>query len=415
MKALVFEQWQGGHYFNYLECLVPRLASFCDEVVMAVTESAATSAVFAEKLGKVAALPGVRIDCGVAIPRERTSAAIRLRLGRNVVDAVVRNRPDYVFLPSADEQILALPLLALCGARRHLRGVPIEAVLHYKGYTSRGHGRDGWLSALQRGLLQAGVFTHLNFVNFLQYEDAIGFPPPLGRLARAAGDPVPPSAPMSRDDARRELGLPTDGRYVGMVGELDLRKAVPEALAAFRAAGLGTTDRFLLGGRLHESHRRLVRDDYQDLVRSGRLVVMDRYLSETEFAACFAAVDVNCSVYHSFAGLSSVLLKGMAAGRTALTSDIGWSRAVVRRFRVGRTTSTRVDDFARSMRDALDESIDYREDVAVQRFLEFHSISNFVHGLTDSACRLAGKPASSTVRTWPWVLEALPPERRHLR
>ena len=31
MKTLLFEQWQGGHYFNYLECLIPRLAEFSHE------------------------------------------------------------------------------------------------------------------------------------------------------------------------------------------------------------------------------------------------------------------------------------------------------------------------------------------------------------------------------------------------
>ena len=414
MKALVFEQWQGGHYFNYLECLVPRLAAFCDEVVVAMTKNAASSVAFQEKLGKVATLPNVRLDCEVQIPQERSSLGFRVRLGRNVVDAVVRNRPDYLFLPSADEQILALPMLALLGAERHFRDLPVEAVLHYKGYTGTGRGRDGWLSALQRGLLKTRVFSRLNFVNFLQYEDALGFPA-LAPLARAAGDPVPQAARMSQEAARRELGLEVDGRYVGMVGELDLRKAVPEALAAFRTARLGKADRFLLGGRMHDNHRRLLRDEYDDLLRSGRLVVMDRYLSEREFAACFAAVDLNCSTYNSFAGLSSVLLKGMAAGRPTLVSDFGWSRAVVRRFKVGRTTSTRIEDFARTMAEALDDSAGYRDDPGVERFLEFHSVSNFVNGLTEPACRLAGKSPPSIARTWPWVLESLPPERRHLR
>ena len=36
MRTLIFEQWQGGHYFNYLECLVPRLAAISDEVIVAI-------------------------------------------------------------------------------------------------------------------------------------------------------------------------------------------------------------------------------------------------------------------------------------------------------------------------------------------------------------------------------------------
>jgi glycosyltransferase involved in cell wall biosynthesis len=416
VKALVFEQWQGGHYFNYLECLVPRLAAFCDKVVVAVTESAASSELFARQLGQIADLPNVQIDREVALPRERTAMGFRLRLGRNVVDAVARNRPDWLFLPSADEQVLALPLLALGGAKRHLRDIPIDAVLHYKAYTTRGRSRDNLLSSFQRSLLKTGVFTRLHFVNFLQYEDALRFAPPLASLARAAGDPVPQPPHIVAEAARRELGLEVCGRYVGMVGELDFRKAVPTALAAFRTARLGTTDRFLLAGRLHDLYRKLVRDEYQDLVDSGRLIVMDRYLTERELVACFAALNLHCSAYKEpFSGLSSLLLKGIAAGRPVLASDLGWCRAVVRRFGLGQTTSARVDEFARAMAEALDSSAEYREDAAIRRLLEFHSISNFVNSITESACLFAGKPRSTSVRRWSWVLEALPAERRHLR
>jgi hypothetical protein len=94
MRALVFEQWQGGHYFNYLECLVPRLASICDEVVVAVTALAAGSPRFAEQLGHLEALPNVRFDRGVPIPDGRSRLRFRAQLGRNVVDAIDRHRPD---------------------------------------------------------------------------------------------------------------------------------------------------------------------------------------------------------------------------------------------------------------------------------------------------------------------------------
>lgn len=72
MKTLVFEQRQGGHYFNYLECLIPPLADFCGEVVVAVTVRAASTEPFARQLGPVVTvvrLPRVRIDTGVSSPQ----------------------------------------------------------------------------------------------------------------------------------------------------------------------------------------------------------------------------------------------------------------------------------------------------------------------------------------------------------
>ena len=337
MRALVFEQWQGGHYFNYLECLVPRLASICDEVVVAITAAAASSPRFAEQLGHLEALPNVRFDREVRMPDARMRVRFRAQLGRNVVDAIDRHRPDCVFLPSADEQVLALPLHALAGQGGRVRRLHLEAVLHYKGYTARDGVAERLLSTLQGQLLKTGVFDCLNFVNFLQYEDAVERRLPWAAMARAAGDP---GAAAAAPRARRRpaaLGLDPGGRYIGMIGDLDARKAVPATLAAFRASGLAADDRLLLAGRLAEGYAQILRDDYQDLVRAGRVVVMDRFLTAGELQAAFCALDLHVSVYHRFAGLSSLMLKSLAAGVPVLANDHGWARAVVRRFEVGRT------------------------------------------------------------------------------
>ena len=417
MRTLVFEQWHGGHYFNYLECLVPRLAALSGEVVVAVTKFAAQSELFARQLGHLRRLPNVRFDEAVPIPHDRSALAYRLRLGRNLVDAIVRNQPDYVFLTSADEQLLALPLYALGGAGRRIRRARIEAVIHYKCYTGTATAGERMLSAIQRELLKTGVFARLNFVNFLQFEDAAARGLPLARLARAAGDPVPQRPRMARALARRTLGLDPQGRYIGMLGALDHRKAVPEALAAFRAAKLARTDRFVLAGRLAPEHAKRIRDDYQDLVRSGTLVVIDRFLTDEELVQACAALDVHCSVYTGFAGLSSVTLKSIAAGVPVLVSDQpGWSRATVRRFGIGQATAPRnIEAFSRALREALEASAGYAETEAIARLLRFHSIANFTEGLVERFAALAGKSPGAPVLPWSWVLEALPPERRGLR
>jgi glycosyltransferase involved in cell wall biosynthesis len=417
MRTLVFEQWHGGHYFNYLECLVPRLAALSGDVVVAITRLAARSELFARKLGHVRELPNVRIDDEVGIPQERSRVLYRLRLGRNLVEAIERHRPDHVLLPSADEQILTLPLCALGGGGRRVRGASIEAVIHYKSYTACATPRERVLSAVQRELLRTGVFARLHFVNFLQFEDAAERGLALARMARAAGDPVPQRPKMPRAAAREALRLEPHGRYLGMVGVLDHRKAVAQALAAFRAARMAPADRFLLAGKLSPEHARLVREEYDDLVRNGTLVVLDRFLGEDELAYACAALDVHCSVYTSFSGLSSVTLKSIAAGVPLVVSDHpGWSRATVRRFGLGTVTDpNHVEGFARALHEALEASAGYAETDAIGRLLRFHSIANFTEGVVERARALLGKPPAAPVVPWSWVLEALPPERRSLR
>ena len=188
MKTLLFEQWQGGHYFNYLECLIPALAEFSGEVVAAVTERAAASELFARQLAPLTRLANVRFDPTVPFP-EGSGLAFRRQLGTNLLAAIDRHRPDFVFLPSADEQLLALPLLSLARHRRGLRDVAIEAVIHYPSYTQSAGVRQRVVGAAQRGLLRSGVFSQLHFVNYLQYEDVQAQRWWWQRRARAAGVP----------------------------------------------------------------------------------------------------------------------------------------------------------------------------------------------------------------------------------
>jgi hypothetical protein len=160
-----------------------------------------------------------------------------------------------------------------------------------------------------------------------------------------------------------------------------------------------------------------VREDYADLVSSGRLVVLDRFLSDPELAQGFAALDVHCSVYHCFAGLSSLMLKSVAAGAPVIVGDQpGWARATVRRFGVGHIADHRsVAGFARVLTQALDASDGAPPSEAVERLLRFHSLANFTEGLVERAAFAAGRARGTPVLPWSWVVEALAPERRLLR
>ena len=259
-------------------------------------------------------------------------------------------------LPSADEQLLALPLLALSGHRRALRGVAIEAVIHYPSYTASVTGRERLVSAVQRGLLRSGVFSQLHFVNYLQYEDVQAHRWWWQRMARAAGDPVPQPPRLERRAARVALGVDPSGRYLGMIGGLDARNAVPATLAAFRAAKLPSHRPITAGWSDDARVANLVREDYADLVGNGTLVVLDRFLSGQELAQGFAALDVHCSVYHRFAGLSSLMLEERrrgSAGHRRRSTRLGTRDGASLRRRSRRRPSLR-GGFARALTRALD-------------------------------------------------------------
>lgn len=410
MKALVLEQWQGGHYFNYLGVLVPALASFADEVVVGISPRAAASPRFASQLGHLATIPNVRVEPMLPLPEGLGGFAFRKALGDNVFAAVRTERPDYVLLPSGDEQLITLPLLDAVDGRRALGPVHVEMLLHYPAFTKNGSQRHAVGSAVQRVLAGRPTLTRIGFVNFVQHAGVAALGDAWTRKTYVAGDPVPPPLAIGKADARRLLGLDDTGAWIGMIGELSARKAVSETVAAFRRAALPPSTRLLLAGLLDPGHAEWIRAHADDLVREGRLVVLDRFLSDRELLAAFAAIDLQCAVYRGFEGLSSLLLKGVAAGASTIASDAGWCGETVRRFRLGWSVAPAdTDRFAEILRTATTTNPPPRDDRAVERLLAFHSIDNFAANVLEPAGRLAGRPLPPPLR-WTDVLPA--PDRR---
>jgi hypothetical protein len=408
MRVLVFEQWQGGHYFNYLESLVPRLLDLSDEVVVAMTQRAIDTDRFKTQLGTIAKLPRVRFVPSVPIADPSLPAGERLQLLRNLQSAVAETRPDYLMVPSADAQNIALGAIGLLGVNMLPRGLPTEATFHCGYGPAINNRKQAMKESVYRAAYAGSTWTHMNFVNFLYLEHAVQKRRSWVGRAQLVADPVPEAPRLERSAARRLLGIPEDGRYLGLLGELDQRKAIPELLAAFRAAQLGAHDRLLLAGRLDPQFRQLIDADYGDLLRVGRLVLIDRFLSDEELLGGFGAVDLVCATYRDFPGLASLMLKGLAAGRPLLAQDFGWSGALIKRFGLGTTVASYdIPVFAAGLRAALERSADYRETEAIRRLLSFHHPSNFIAGMTERLRAMTGAEKLQPIKTWDWVLDGL--------
>lgn len=412
MKVLIFEQWHGGHYLNYLNALVPELARLSGTLVIAVGEELRGSPA---ALGKWSAHGNVGFARTLPHVSPRLAAADRYAAVRNLVACLREVRPDFTILPSADAQAIGAAALDALGFDVRKRFGPIEGTLHY-GYGDAAVTRNERLKELLYSHTYRRLpFSSVNFVNFAYYEyaAAAGLIPP-DRL-RFVGDPVPQPKRIGREAARKLLGLDPAGRYLGLLGSLDRRKAIPQLLAAFRAAGLPREDRLLLAGRLDPIFAALIEDEYADLVRSGCLVVFDRFLSDAELENGYEALDLATVVYNRFPGLASLALKAVAAGTPVIAHDFGWLRAAITRFEIGeRIDIFDTPAFAAALRTTLDRGQIDKSSEAVRRLLLFHTEANFVAQMTQGLRRSAGLlPAS--ILEWDWVLEALPEERRMLR
>jgi glycosyltransferase involved in cell wall biosynthesis len=274
----------------------------------------------------------------------------------------------------------------------------------------------GWKNRSKRAVYNTAFghssWNRLNFVNFLMYE-RFASQGGRGRIGMVP-DPVPEIPLLDKTDARRRLGIPEDGRIVGFVGMMDHRKAIPELLRAFREAPLGKTDRLLLAGTLDPSFAALIDSSFRDLVRENRLILINRRLGDAELQQGFCSLDVACLPYYEFPGLSSLMLKAVAARRPVLVHDFGWMRAIARRFDVGTRCNIHLQgEFSSAIADALESAPNHGFHAATQALLDYHRPASFVEHSLGTLRELVHRQVQEPP-SWESVMDTLDPERRQL-
>lgn len=223
---------------------------------------------------------------------------------------------------------------------------------------------------------------------------------------RLMPDPVNAPAPMSKGDARRMLGMEEGGRVVGCVGMIDDRKGADLLCRAFARAKLGAEDRLLLVGGHNAVVRGILNGECAELVRSGRIVGIDRFVSQAEMDAAVMAMDLVCTPYPEHIGSASIVIRAAAAGRPVLGSDYGWVERTVRQFGLGWTCAVRdLDAFARALERAMEGAAAWTMSEGARRYVEFQSPENFARCWMALLRERLGLPEEPMLRTWGWVME----------
>ena len=407
MKVLIDQQFHLGHHYQYLAHLLPALTQMVPEVVVAITAAGRASTEFSSFLTEftqhVTFMP-VLPEASPGVPLNE-----RWRVHQDLREVVRRVRPDYVLIPSGDAQSTLMAPFHLSGLGSVPGRIPCEIGIHF-GLGAAATSPKARLKdkAIQMNLALSGA-RRVHVVNFLFYEAAASSPLWRQRF-NLMPHPVPDNPRLSKSESRRLLGLPEAGRYIGLAASIDSRKAIREFLEAFRAATTRADDRLLLAGFVNPTHMRTIDESFGDLIRADRLFVRNGFVSNETYQTVLTALDVVCTPYPVFAGLSSTLLEGLAAGRPVLANKAGWCEAVVDRFGVGWTCDV-LDhaDFTRAVREALDGSGAYVETEKARRLLAFHSPQNFASTWCNGIGQALGA-APSTVRSWTWACQSLETE-----
>ena len=412
MRVLVFEQWGGGHYTDYLQYLIPKISELASETILAISSRFYESQDLQRIRSSWSDCQSLQFDLDVPEGNPALPWRDRLKVLWNLREAIQRNKPDYVFVPSGDAQTIALGLVGPFSLGHLSLNAISECILHYGYGPGTTNVKESAKKAVYNTAFAWSSWNRLNFVNCLLFEalaksdrrDRIGMIP----------HPTPPSLLLERQEARRLLGCPENGRIVGFVGTMDHRKAIPELLQAFRHARLGMSDRLVLAGRLTPQFAALIEHEYSALRRQERLIVIDRWLTERELQAGYSACDVVCLPYYNFPNLSSLMLRAIAAQRHVLVHDFGWMRAIAKRFDAASVCDIyNVSSFSTAIEGVLERSSQYAFTSAMQALVDYHSPGNFVEHSVATLRNLLGKP-TVPLTSWVSVMNLLEPERRAL-
>jgi glycosyltransferase involved in cell wall biosynthesis len=421
MKVQIFEQYQGGHYTNYIQNLLPTLIhwkqkGFLQDIVVTITREHLESSIFQKKLSQfsddvefeaclefVDSTARLSMD-PIAIIKNPNAAREPMKwrrfISNNLVSSINRVNPDYLISTTADSQN-SIPR----DLRQKLpKKLQSTGICHY-GYTGATDTfKDNLKDFGYRFQWMNAPWSRTYTVNPLIYESiqqSKFFPK--GKLSLMP-HPVPPANYLEKKDARRKMNLPVEGRYIGFVGEMDHRKAIPELLQAFSDAPTRSTDKLLLAGKLSSHFRSIIDDKFQHLIEQDRLILIDRFLDDDEMEAATCALDAVAILYYRHPNLSANLLQAFALKRPIITNAFGYSGMMINKFDFGWACNP-LDPFEliQTLMQALENYDNKCFSRRLDRLREFHTAENYAStALIDLQQKFPSEICQP--KSWEWVL-----------
>jgi len=247
---------------------------------------------------------------------------------------------DCVFVPYIDHFDKAVAFLG-----SPFNGVPFSALcMQYKFHygvmgarrpPERGDGTKEWT---YRRVLETKGLISLYTIDELLYEFTRTRYPNLIAKLTYVGDPVDMVGSLTKDEAREQLGIPKQNFVILVFGLLSWRKGIMELLNTSEQPNFPGEISFLFVGQQFGRTPDLLTGGIAERLRSaGRLVEINRFVSDEEEFAAFRAADAVWVGYKKFYGMSGVLVQAGKMGLPVIASQDGLIGWLVNKYKTGVT------------------------------------------------------------------------------
>lgn len=411
MKIQLIEAFHGGHHTNYIEALLPTFRRNLEngqvsEVTITVTKT------HHEQLLRqgIAQQESVNLRFLPTFPDTSPNPNLqdRYQLFRSINQSVQEVDADAFICTSADYDVMFSALLKNNASYGTKNGCKALGVFHYGYPRSKSL---AWKENLKQKIYETAwrnaAWDRFLFVNPLIYEYIKQENSKFSARTTLLPDPVPAIISIETTEARERLGIPQDGFYLGFVGMVDSRKAIPELLAAFVHAKAHLSSRLLLAGMLAKEYHELIQEKYADLVKSKRIILINRHLSNDEIHLGYAAIDAQVLLQYRRMNLSANLLKAVAYVKPILVDNYGYTGMMASRFGLGSSCDVHnIDSISEAIIHLIETSKNFKPTPQSKRLMEFHKFDNYAN--TIMAELISSSKTNSELHTWDWVCEGLP-------
>ena len=409
MKVLLYEPYADGHRLYHIAQLTQALRAIGCEVQFGTANSTVQSPQYQIHLGHLES----EFEIADAADHKQTDLAEKRKRPRQFeanrfADMLNSARPDHILVPTASQ--FSTAFAKKFTYRKSFANYPLPAEgLHM----SPGYGyptlplRRRAMNLLQKQIernLPWSTYHHLDPFQLAAIDNSGGSQEKFQLMP----DPVPVPPAISKADARNHFGIPSDGRYIGCSGAIGAMKGVIEMTEAFRIAlpQINANDRLLLAGKFTPGIEKHIEQNCQDLVRAGRIVCINRHLSEYEMDIVVSTFDIVCIAQHWRPGSSGILIRAAAAKVPVLARDRYWSGRIVPMFNLGWTCRTwETETFAKNMVLRLHDLETYQPDDSSARFVKFHSVENYQATFLRNIRQRMNLPVDPQLIHWDWVLD----------
>jgi hypothetical protein len=331
---LFIEPALSGHHASYLERLV---AAALERGIRPVVMLSDTESAHAAADAWRARLPGAEF-LHFPLPARHVRQAsgfpglVRQELAywrycRDAYASVAGSRAiDRVFLPYLDYCLYAFGLCGSPFGNTPFEGICMRPGFHYRemGVIAPVRRSDAlkkflFARALRLPTLRRLLTNDETLFLYAQHRTATAW-----RKVKYFPDPADFAGVHTRDSARKALGIAPGSSVILAYGSLDAEKGLDGLLAGVVHPEAPGSLVLLVAGECSGGTRALLAGDTaQDLRRQGRLVILDRRVTDEEEQMCFAASDISWLGYRDKYCMSGVLVKAVRAGHRVIAASAG--------------------------------------------------------------------------------------------